>query len=217
MNDIDLQKLVIEELAFDPRVDSASIAVAGLDGVVTLRGTIRSLTEKWQAIEDVKSVRGVVGIADELVVELPAEHLRSDTDIARAVAMRLESNAMVPEAVRFVVTRGEVTLSGEVAWNFQRDEAVREVRGVTGVLSIRNQIAIAPAPVPSVEDVRRRIQSVFARTADSDANRVRVSVDRSTVTLRGKVRSWLEHDIATQAAWNMRGVTRVENRLEVGS
>jgi osmotically-inducible protein OsmY len=216
MNDIDLQELVVEELAFDPCIDTANIAIAALDGVVTLRGTVRSLTEKWQAISDVKALRGVVGIADEIVVDLPAEHLRSDTDIAHALAMRLESNVMVPSDVKFVVKSGRVTLSGDASWNFQRDEAEREAYGVTGVLAVTNEMTLKPAPMPAEEDVRRRIHSVFARTADTDANQVLVSVDRSTVTLRGKVRTWLEHDKATQAAWSMRGVTRVDNRLEIG-
>ena len=215
MNDVDLQELVIEELAFDPSIDAVNIAIAAVDGVVTLRGSVRSLTEKWQAVNDVKAVRGVVGIVDEIVVDLPAEHLRSDTDIARAVAMRIESNVMIPDEVKFIVKRGRITLSGEVAWNFQRDEVERESYGVTGVLSVKNDITLKAAPIPTADDVRRVIHSAFSRTADTDANNVFVVVDRSTVTLRGKVRSWLEHDKATQAAWNMRGVTRVDNRLEV--
>lgn len=215
MSDIDLQELVVEELAFDPRLNAADIAVAASDGVVTLRGSVPSLTQKWQAIEDVKNVRGVGGIADELLVDLPSEHQRTDVDIARAIAMRLDSSAVVPSSVKFVVKNGTVTLSGEVAWHFQRDEAVREVRGILGVRGVVDTISIQAAPPPSEDEVRRRIQSMFARTADIDANGIRISVDNGTVTLRGSVRSWLERDKATQAVWSFRGVSRLDNRIEV--
>ncbi len=42
MNDNQLRQNVIDELEFDPSVNSASIGVAVEDGVVTLSGHVRS-------------------------------------------------------------------------------------------------------------------------------------------------------------------------------
>ena len=49
--DIDLVADVSDELFWDPKVDSAAIAVSASDGTVTLRGTVGSLREKREARE----------------------------------------------------------------------------------------------------------------------------------------------------------------------
>jgi osmotically-inducible protein OsmY len=48
------------------------------------------------------------------------------------------------DAVRVMVEAGHVTLTGEMAWNFQREAADRTVRKLMGVTGITNRIAIAP-------------------------------------------------------------------------
>src|SRR5579872_815219 len=103
---LDLKEEVIEELAFDPRITADDIAVTVQDGIVTMRGTVPSFNQKWEAEDAVKRVRGVRGIADELVVDLPATHARTDTDIALAIEHRLASNTIVPRGVKFVVKDG---------------------------------------------------------------------------------------------------------------
>jgi osmotically-inducible protein OsmY len=215
MIDVELQDHVIDELASDPRIDASGIAIVSSGGVVTLSGTVRSLTDKWQAIEDVKSVRGVSGVADELVLDLPLTHQRTDSDIARAIAVRFDSSNAVPDSVKFIVKDGSVTLSGVVSWNFERDEAIREVRTVAGVGAIVDQLLIEISPPPSAEAVRRRVHSLFSRYADRTANDIFVTVEDGSVILRGSVHTWTERDRAAQAAWSFRGVTRVDNRLEV--
>src|SRR4029078_6311276 len=49
MSNNDLARYVTEELYWDPKVDSAAIAVSVDDGVVTLRGTVGSFREKQDA------------------------------------------------------------------------------------------------------------------------------------------------------------------------
>ena len=215
MTDADLQGLVAQELAFDPRIDASDIAIGAAAGVITLRGRIRSLTEKWQAIEDAKHVLGVAGIADELILELRASHQRTDTDIARALATRFESSTIVPEGVKFVVKEARVTLTGEVAWNYQRDEAIREARSVAGVREVVDDVLIEIAPPPAEEAVRERIHGAFARDAERTAKNIFVTVDDTTVILRGRVRSWMDRERAERAAWTFRGIARVDNRIEI--
>lgn len=191
---LDLQEEVIEELAFDQRVNAEDIGVSVNEGIVTLRGTVSSFIQKWEARDAVMRVRGVRGVADELAVDLPSTHLRSDTDIALAIEHRFSSNASVPAAVKFVVKDGNVMLRGEVPWYYQLQEAAYEARRVVGVRDVVNLILVKPKVSLTSEQVKQQIYKEFQRLADLDANGVSVSVSDGTVTLSGHVRSWLERE-----------------------
>lgn len=214
---LDLQEEIIEELAFDPRITADDVAVTIKEGIVTLRGTVPSLNEKWAAEDAVKRVRGVRGVADELAVDLPSAHVRTDTDIALAIEHRFATNVAVPATVKFVVKDGCVTLTGEVPWHYNAQEATYEARRVTGVLNVIDRTNVKPKISLSADQVKQKIQAEFARLAQFDAKDVGVSVSGGTVTLIGTVRSWTEHDKAAKAAWSLPGVTRVENFISVTS
>jgi len=47
--DLELQRDVLDELAWKPSVDAAEIGVSVKNGVVVLNGTVKSFTEKWTA------------------------------------------------------------------------------------------------------------------------------------------------------------------------
>jgi osmotically-inducible protein OsmY len=63
-----LISLVTEQLLWDPKVDSAAIAVSADDGKVTLRGTVGSLREKQEAATTAARTFGVVSVRNELHV-----------------------------------------------------------------------------------------------------------------------------------------------------
>jgi osmotically-inducible protein OsmY len=212
---LDLKEEVLEELAFDPRVDADDIAVTAADGVITLRGTIPNPTQRWHAIEAVKRVRGVRGIADELIVELPATHRRTDTDIALAIEQRFASSTMIPATVKFIVKDGHVALSGEVPWYYQMEEAESQARSVIGVKDTTNLMTVVSKASLSADEIKRRIRSELARMADIDADNINVGVADGLVTLTGSVRTSLERDKAMQAAWSLPGVQRVDNHVVV--
>jgi osmotically-inducible protein OsmY len=70
---------------------------------------------------------------------------RLDEDIARTAKIALQLNASVAsECVKVRVLNGVVTLSGEVAWEYQKFAAGEAVRYLTGVVSVDNQITIKP-------------------------------------------------------------------------
>lgn len=211
--DVDLHKDVVEELEFDPRVDSSNIAVAVHDRIVTLRGMVPTLYQRYDAESAVKRVDGVRGVANELEVELIEEHLRTDTDIAHAAVQAMSSNVALPETIQVAVRDGWITLSGTVEWRHQREEAEAMMRSLTGVRGITNLIDVARSVAP--ENVRTRLRRAFERAAQYDASRIAVDVHGSSVTLRGIVRSFAEMDEAVRAAWSVPGVRAVDNQLMI--
>ena len=56
-SDLEVRQDVERELAWDPRIDAANIAVAAKQGVVTLTGQVRNFIEKWEAEDAAKPVR----------------------------------------------------------------------------------------------------------------------------------------------------------------
>lgn len=204
---------VIAELDTDPRIDAHGIGVIAEDGLIKLTGSVPSLAQKWAAEEAAKRVKGVRALVEDLTVDLPAIHARDDEDIARAASAALYWDTLLPGSIQIVVKDGFVALSGEVEWNYQREEAEEVVRRIAGVRAISNLIAIRQAV--TANDIRAEIDDVFKRDAHVDANGISVTVDGSKVTLTGKVHSWYERNEASRAAWSIKGVTAVDNELAI--
>lgn len=68
MNDGNLQAIVTAELLLEPQVASDDIAVFAEDGVVTLRGSVRSVGEKHRAQIAAQRVAGFGGVSNNLLV-----------------------------------------------------------------------------------------------------------------------------------------------------
>lgn len=213
-SDADIKRDVEAELRWDPDIDATDIAVAVKDGVVSLTGFVRSYMQKWQAERDAKRVSGVVGVANDIEVRIPASSQRPDPEIARdAVAALKQELPYSSDLIKVVVKDAWVTLEGTVEWNYQRTRAGEAVRRVKGIKGISNLILLKPSVAPS--EIKAKIEDAFRRSAEIDASRITVEAHGSEVILRGTVRSWAERQEAEHAAWRAPGVTKVDNRISV--
>jgi osmotically-inducible protein OsmY len=214
--DEDLQREVLLELKWDARIAPNEIGVAVKNGVVTLTGSVDTFSKKWAAERAALRVRGVKGVANDIEVRLPSANELTDPEIAEAATRALALNAIVPkDAIKVTVSRGWVTLQGEVEWQYQRHEAERVVRNLRGVRGVSNLVTLRPRSGPSPEELRKKIEDALVRSAETDAENITVSTEGTKVILSGTVRSWAERREAERVAWLAPGVTEVENRIRL--
>lgn len=214
--DTTIQKDVIDEVRWDPRIQAREIGVATNGGVVTLTGVVSSYAEKWAAERAAERVGGVKAVASELEVVLPAQHTRTDSDLAHRILEAFKWDILVREdKVQVLVRDGWVQLDGDVEWQYQKDATARAVRNITGVRGVTNAIALAPPPV-SAYDVIRKIKAALHRQVQSESDRITVVTSDHVVTLTGTVPTFAERRAVEWAAWSAPGVREVRDELSVG-
>ncbi len=212
--DVDIQADVLEELKWDMRVKPNEIGVAVKDGIVTLTGWVDTYLKKMAAESAAHRVPGVKAVANDIEVRLLSSAERTDTDLAAAVLNALKWDAAIPaDKIEVTVSKGWVTLKGEVEFGFQRREAERAVQRLSGVKGVSNLITIKPLLSPT--DLKQKIEKALVRNAETDARHITVEVQGSKVTLYGTVRSYAEKQAAADAAWSAPGVSEVDNRIVV--
>lgn len=124
-------------------LDAQDIAVKVIDGTALLVGIARSDQERSLAAQVVKKVHGVTGLANCLTVYLRSAAVPPDPEITREAvgSIRHQFPAFV-ENLQVTVQNGQVTLEGELDWNYQRDVVEAAVRSVRGVTQVTNLIQV---------------------------------------------------------------------------
>ncbi len=210
--DARLQRDVLAELLWESAVNAAHIGVEVEDGIVTLAGRVDTYAEKWAAEKAALRVDGVKAVAVELEVCLPALSLHRDADIARSIENGLRWMSVLPhDALKVMLEKGWVTLSGTLHWDYQRRAALSLVRYISGVTGVSDHIAITP-PV-NMRVVREDIEAALQRVAGIDASGIEVSVEGAEVTLTGCVHDWTERQAVRDSVWNSPGVQSVVDNL----
>jgi osmotically-inducible protein OsmY len=214
VDDLKVQKEVMAELQYEPRVDAASVGVAVHDGVVTLSGHVASLSQKLAAEAAARRVKGVRALVEELEVKLATDKTSDEAIAARAADVLRWTTMPEQAAIKVVVADRWVTLSGEVQWDHQRRDPEQAVRRLAGVRGVTNRIVVRPSLKP--DNVHEMITRAFQRNADIEGSQVKVDVEGSKVTLSGRVKTWYEQDMAERAALAAPGVSQVVNEIRIG-
>jgi osmotically-inducible protein OsmY len=212
-HDDQLQKAVLAELQWEPRITAAHIGVTANAGTVTLTGHVESYGQKHAAEMATGRVKGVKAVAEEIEVLLPFTGQRDDAEIATAAVNRLAWDTSIPrDAIKIKVEKGLVSLTGQVEWHFQKEAAEREVRNLLGVTGVSNQITIRPHVDTThiSEDIRHALHRAWF-----DPEKVTVTEHDGNVKLTGTVHSWHDWQRASSTAWAAPGAISVENDLEI--
>lgn len=141
--DVDITADVVTALARDTLVDQDKIEVATVDGVVYLRGTVGSYTERKAADYDARSVEGIRDVVDELVVAPPVAH--DDAGLADAIRRQVAQNVRVDASLLSIqVKHGVAHLRGQVPSLTLRWIVDELARWTPGVVDVVNELRVLP-------------------------------------------------------------------------
>lgn len=151
MSDQELRDKLAEKLAYD-RVGYGTTAfnsftIGVRNGVVTLGGVAYGPMDKDSAISLVSNYPGVRDVVDNIeVAPLSPNDDRIRIDVARAIYgfATLNKYAIDPaKPIRITVVNGNVTLTGVVNNEADRDAAGIRANGVPGVFKVTNALQVA--------------------------------------------------------------------------
>jgi hyperosmotically inducible periplasmic protein len=154
VDDVTLRDKLAEKLIYD-RVGYGTTAfnaftIGVQNGVVTLGGTAYGPTDKDSAISLVSNYPGVKDVIDNIEVA-PTSPMDDRIRLAEARAIygapQLNKYAIDPaKPIRITVVNGNVTLSGVVDSQGDKDVANIRANGVAGVFKVTNNLQVAGAP-----------------------------------------------------------------------
>lgn len=195
--------------------DSRSLGITVDGGVVHLRGSTETYSQKWAIERAASRVVGVRDVRNYLEVRPNEDDERDDAEILRAAMAVLWWDSRVPHSVRAHVTDGVLRLEGVVDGFRGREAAEEAVRNLTGVRDVVNDIRLTPTQSPP--DLEAEVDAAIRRRFAFACRFLAVSVDQGTVVLRGVVPTFAIVDEVERAVQSIPGVKRIENRLLVGT
>lgn len=209
---------VAHQLDWDDRIESKDISVKVMNGNVGLEGNVPTMTGKSAAYDDAQQVDGVVSVANNLDVQMPASKtIPNDAQIQEHVRNSLSINTDVESySIDVTVDNGWVTLQGTVDAFWEKISAEKEVLDISGVLGVSNNLAVVPTDEYKDEIIAEEIVKALERNVQVTADEIEVAVENGGVTLTGFVKTFSAKNAAYESALYTPGVTAVDNRIVVG-
>ena len=164
-----------------------------------------------------KEIKGVKAVIDEMTVSsLLWRKIKTDHEIVTAAIQAFQWHALIPdELLKITVDSGNVTLSGRVNWQYQKNLAWNAINNLLGVKSIKNDIIVKQITpiILNTMAIKSKISKEFERHARIDAESIKIEVKGNKIILKGTVRNFDEMNEAEEIAWSVVGVEDVENNL----
>lgn len=231
-----LSKQVSTVLERDAALEGSDIELKSVSaGVVVLAGKAKTLSAHRRALEDARSVEGVVRVASEIQSpdelgdeEIWGESGQADASHAAREAMSdawittkaklflLTDSGLSPLAINVDTERGVVTLFGSVGTEAIKARAGLEVAKIDGVQGLRNELQVVPdvaakGVAATDENMLEAVQTrLGAHESLKDAS-LDVEVSNRVVRLTGTVTS--QRDRLT-ALTVVRGTDGVESVID---
>lgn len=211
-----VKQKVLNQLAWDSRIDASRITVEINNNTAVLSGTVSTYADRRFAGIDALLVPGIRLIENRLVISYPLAETPSDADIRANIIAAFSLNASLDASkLNVSVENGIVTLEGTVDLYWQKIRAEEIAADIIGVSGINNAINVIPPNAVEDEAVFEDIVGAFSRNISADIETVRVKVANGIVTLSGTVPDWVMYHGAEEIALNTRGVRSVRNTLVV--
>jgi osmotically-inducible protein OsmY len=209
-----LQQDVTNALKSEPFVASCSIRVFSIHGVITLLGIVDQYAKKVEVENITKKVAGVASIINAIDITLNSLDEKKDIEITAEILNVFRWNwNTVNDTIKVKVINGWVTLSGEMAWNYQKEAAKDAITNLIGVKGVTNNISIKSQHETKINE--SALQLALQNHLALDSKDIEVEVVDTNITLKGRVETWFQKELAGRIAWKASGVINVDNEILV--
>jgi len=141
---------------------------------------------------------------------------RSDEAIRQDVLFELKWDPKITSSdIAVAVKDGVVTLSGYVPSYWEKDAAEKAVKRVYGVRGVANDIEVKLSSTRTDPEIARDAVHELQSHVSIPADKIKVTVKNSWVTLEGTVDWQYQKSLAESAVKKLRGVIGVTNNIEV--
>lgn len=219
ISDAEIRSALADALRFDPRIPPDVVVAQVQDGTVTLEGSVPTDEVRRAVEEDALHTAGARSVRNRVRVETTTVVLPGPV-LERHVTTRLrEHPGITADGMSVRAEKGTIVLSGVADSTYERVRAERAAASIPGVLSVDNQLSLAPPKRKRIRDdetIRRDIEARLSwdpRIGAQRARGVQVAVHDGVAQISGKVEDWEIYDAVLE---NVYGALppRVDNRLE---
>lgn len=213
-----IERRLLDELAWDDRIDSSNIQVDVRSRRARLEGSVPSLHDRDVAVQSAWSVRGLAGVEDNLYVEPPSGQAPPRANVLKRNLERMLEwhSATEPSNIVVEVEGAKVILKGTVSayWNKLRIETL--VNQLAGVREVVNALAVVPADGRGTDNrIAEALVDALYRRPEMQVDTLDITVAEGVVTLQGTVPDPWNYRNVLEVAERTRGVRHVVDRVEV--
>jgi osmotically-inducible protein OsmY len=138
-----------------------------------------------------------------------------DDQITNIVEGELLLQEGVPySAIDVQTNEGVVTLKGQVTNILAMERAAKVAESVRGVRAVVNQVDVRPTSIKEHE-LEADVVTALALDPATESYEIDVSAEGGKIILSGTVDSWQERELAEKVAMGVRGVTGLDNHIDV--
>ncbi len=217
---------------FQTYLKDDAIKVESKNGIVSLTGTVAEDTNKSLAQETVANLPGVKSVDNRLTIKGEGVVEKSDAWVSMKVKSTLLFHSNVSAMTKVNTKDGIVTLQGDATSQAQKDLTTEHVKDVEGVKEVKNEMALANAPMQHNEKTMgQKVDAAGASIDDASItalSKMTLMYHRSTsglntkietkqglVTLSGKAKNAAEKDLVTKYVQDVHGVKSVVNNMTI--
>lgn len=140
-----LHREIMEELSWNPLINTSELKVVVKKGKVTLMGTVSNCGEKLATECAVRKVKGVKNVVVDLEVKLSTLKKYTDAEITQNIKKVFLLNSDIPhERIKAEVDYGWVFLKGDVTEQYQRITSINAIKYLPGIRGITDLIQVKP-------------------------------------------------------------------------
>lgn len=208
---------IIDQLTWDDSVNANNVHVDVKDGSVELTGAVESYAGKIAAEKDAYQVAGVKYVENNLDVKYPIDiTIPDDIEITGNIERMLLWNSNINSSnIQVETSNRMVTLKGSVESYWEKYLAEDIANTAFGVSGIINLIEVTLTKSIVDIDIENDIKGAYRRSFFIDEDRITVSVNKGTVTLRGILPTYPVKKEALDIAKYTSGVVDIIDELEI--